>query len=533
MIQKLYIKNFAIIDEIDINFEPGLTVVTGETGSGKSILLEALGVALGAKADKIMVRNGAKRAVVEAKFGDVEIRRIVSDSGRTKSYKDDEFVTLIDLKKENITRVDFHGQHDQQLILDRTSHIDYLDRYCRHQSEVAELEKIFSELMAMRAELDELNKNEHQKKERMALLKFQANEIDMVMPLEGEDQEVKEAYKRISNLEEIMRSLTNIKSRILDSDNSLTDQLNTIYQELTTIEKYDSNISNISSLISESILQLEEASSEISSQLMEKEFSSEELSILEDRLNALESLKRKYGGSLESVIAERQRIDKEIKTLDDIGISQDGLINAINEKEKVFSQKAISLHDKRKIKAKELSEKIVLAMSDLNMDGSRFDIIIDQDESDDGFIELDGKVVIGNPKGIDRVEFYLSANPGEPTKPLSSVASGGEISRIMLAIKTVFQDIDPVQTLVFDEIDSGISGKAAEKVSMHLLNLAQKKQIICITHLSQIANQADHHLHIKKYVNGKKTYVDMEYLNGINSSKIIQELFIGAEAVKA
>ena len=296
MIQKLYIKNFAIINEIDINFEPGLTVVTGETGSGKSILLEALGVALGAKADKIMVRNGAERAVVEAKFSDVEIRRIVYDSGRTKSYKDDKFVTLIDLKKENITRVDFHGQHDQQLILDRTSHIDYLDRYCRHQSEVAELERIFSELMAMRAELDELKRNEHQKKERMALLKFQANEIDMVRPMEGEDQDVKEAYKRISNLEEIMRSLTNIKSRILDSDNSLIDQLNITYQELSTIEKYDSNISNISSLISESILQLEEASSEINSQLIEKEFSSEELSILEDRLNALESLKRKYGG---------------------------------------------------------------------------------------------------------------------------------------------------------------------------------------------------------------------------------------------
>ena len=211
MIQRLYIKNFAIIDEIDINFEPGLTVVTGETGSGKSILLEALGVALGAKADKIMVRNGADRAVVEAKFNDVEIRRIVSETGRTKSYKDDEFVTLIDLKKENITRVDFHGQHDQQLILDKTSHIDYLDRYCGHQSEVVELEKIFSDLIDMRSELDDLNKNEQHKKERLDLLRFQASEIDMVKPVEGEDQEVKEAYKRLSNIEEIIRSLRNIK----------------------------------------------------------------------------------------------------------------------------------------------------------------------------------------------------------------------------------------------------------------------------------------------------------------------------------
>ena len=180
MIQKLYIKNFAIIDEVDINFKSGLTVITGETGAGKSILLEALGIVLGGKADKIMVRNGAERAVVDAKFSDAEIRRVISKSGRTKSYKDDEFLTLIDLKKDNMARVDFHGQHDQQLILDRTSHIDYLDSYCRNQKKVAELEKIFSELITMRSELDESNKNEYQKKERMTLLKFQANEIDMV-----------------------------------------------------------------------------------------------------------------------------------------------------------------------------------------------------------------------------------------------------------------------------------------------------------------------------------------------------------------
>ena len=533
MIQKLYIKNFAIIDEVDINFKSGLTVITGETGAGKSILLEALGIVLGGKADKIMVRNGAERAVVDAKFSDAEIRRVISKSGRTKSYKDDEFLTLIDLKKDNMARVDFHGQHDQQLILDRTSHIDYLDSYCRNQKKVAELEKIFSELITMRSELDELNKNEYQKKERMTLLKFQANEIDMVNPLEGEDQEVKKAFKRISNLKEIMKNLTNVKNMILDSDNSLTDQLNIAYHDLNTIEKYDSNISNICSLISESILHLEEAGSEINSQLMGKDFNSEDLSILEDRLNALESLKRKYGGSIESVILERKRIDKEIKDLKNISISQNILINAIKEKENDFAQKAIILHNKRKIKSKELSEKIALAMSDLDMVGSRFNIIIDQDENDEGFVKLDGKIVIGNPKGVDRVEFYLSANPGEPTKPLSLVASGGEISRIMLAIKTVLQDIDPVQTLVFDEIDSGISGKAAEKVSMHLFNLSQKKQIICITHLSQIARQAHHHLHIKKYVNEEKTYVDIQYLNDIESSKIIQELFIGTEAVKA
>ena len=174
-----------------------------------------------------------------------------------------------------------------------------------------------------------------------------------------------------------------------------------------------------------------------------------------------------------------------------------------------------------------------MSMSSLNMDGARFDINIDQDEVDESFVKINGRSIAGYSKGIDKVEFYLSANPGEPSKPLSSVASGGEISRIMLAIKTVFQDIDPVQTLVFDEIDSGISGKAAEKVSMHLVQLAKKKQVICITHLSQIANQAQNHLHIKKYVNGKKTYVDFEYLDQSKSSEVIQELFIGTQTYNA
>ena len=529
MIKKLYIKNFAIIDEIDINFEPGLTVVTGETGSGKSILLEALGVALGAKADKIMIRNGAERAVVEAKFSDVEIRRIVYDSGRTKSYKDDKFVTLIDLKKENITRVDFHGQHDQQLILDRTSHIDYLDSYCRNQKKVAELEKIFSELITMRSELDELNKNEYQKKERMTLLKFQANEIDMVNPLEGEDQEVKKAFKRISNLKEIMKNLTNVKNMILDSDNSLTDQLNIVYHDLNTIEKYDSNISNICSLISESILHLEEAGSEINSQLMGKDFNSEDLSILEDRLNALESLKRKYGGSIELVLDERKNIDAELKSFNNLDTSRKEIIGLIKEKEALFSKIAISIHAKRELKSKELSKKLVDVMSELNMDGSRFDIKINCDEDENGFVKLNGKPIMENSKGIDKVEFYLSANPGEPTKPLSSVASGGEISRIMLAIKSVFQNHDPVKTLIFDEIDSGISGVAAEKVAEHLVHLSQKKQVICVTHLSHIANRADNHLHVRKYVEGKKTYVNMDYLNKVESLKTIQELFIGSD----
>lgn len=529
MIKRLYIKNFAIIKEIEIDFNPGLTVITGETGSGKSILIEALSVAVGAKADKIMVRNGAQKAVIEVEFDDVEIRRLVSNNGKSKSFKDDEFTTLLNLRKENISRIDFHGQHNQQLILNSLSHLDYLDRYCGHNADVEYLEKIYSQLSELRTELNRLDEIENDKMDRLKLLSFQASEIDFISPSIGEDEKLKEAYRRLSNIDKIMRSLKNVKSKIADSDYSFSEQLGIVHAELTSIEKFDSSISQISSLIKSSIVQLDEAIREIDSQLVEIDFNQEELNEVEDRVSSLESLKRKYGGSIELVLDERKNIDAELKSFNNLDTSRKEIIGLIKEKEALFSKIAISIHAKRELKSKELSKKLVDVMSELNMDGSRFDIKINCDEDENGFVKLNGKPIMENSKGIDKVEFYLSANPGEPTKPLSSVASGGEISRIMLAIKSVFQNHDPVKTLIFDEIDSGISGVAAEKVAEHLVHLSQKKQVICVTHLSHIANRADNHLHVRKYVEGKKTYVNMDYLNKVESLKTIQELFIGSD----
>ena len=533
MIQQLHIKDFAIIDEININFKTGLTVITGETGSGKSVILEALGVALGAKADKLMVRSGAKRAVVHAEFIDSEIRRLISSKGRTKSYKNDTPISITDLIKTNQELVDFHGQHDQQLILDKTNQLNYLDQYCDHMYEVSFLKKTYFELMELKMNLEQAQKSSQERKDRLDLLKFQLNDIITVDPSINEDDQLNNNYKRLSHIEQIIKILQNVKNQLGDNDLSLIDQMVALQHELNVIEKYDSNLKHINTLINESIIRLEEAGSEISSELLGLEYDPDELNNLEERLIALESLKRKYGGSIESVLEKKSHIVNEISSIENPKNSEKELIKTIKDKEIEFSKTAVLVHKARKSRSKELSEKIEKAMSELNMPSSQFEIIFEQEESKDGFVDHDKRLFNANPQGIDNIEFYLSANKGQPPKPLASIASGGEISRIMLAIKTVFQNKDPVKTLVFDEIDSGISGHTAEKVAEHLSKLSKSKQIICITHLSQIAIKADNHIHIVKYVKDSDTYVEVKYLNKIESSRVIQDLFVGVDLVNA
>lgn len=533
MIHRLYIKDFAIIDEIDIDLRPGLTVITGETGSGKSIILEALSVCLGAKADKIMVRNGSKRAIIETVFKEHHFRRIISQEGRTKAFKNDEPITLVNLIKSDESKVDFHGQHDQQLILDSDYHIDYLDRYCGHEKEVSSLSKLFLELNDLRLKLKHSQESATQLKEHHDLLKFQANEIDSVDPKIEEDTTVDKTYKRLSHLEEILRTLRDIQLSLTSGDQSLTDQIANSLHKVESLEKYDQELNKISILLRTAMIQLQEAGAEISIKLSDSEFDPNELLLVEDRIHSLETVKRKYGGSIESVIDKRKLIDQELSLIHNTEDSEKDIIQSLQIKQQEFSKIAIDIHKRRIQKSKGLSLKVESKMAELNMLEAKFEIRITQDKIEDGFLTYEKQSYAHNPKGIDSLEFYLSANPGEPVKPLVNIASGGEVSRIMLAIKTVFQDVDPVQTLVFDEIDSGISGKAAEKVAKQLLQLSTSKQIFCITHLSQIAKKADNHLHISKYVKDGSTFVDVKYLNSKEAPKVINQMFLGLESVRA
>ena len=527
MIQRLYIKDFAIIDEINLDLKPGFTVITGETGSGKSILLKALSVSLGAKADKVMVRNGSNRAIIETEFNENVFRRLISNNGRTKAYCNNEPITINDLIKANETSVDFHGQHDQQLIMEPNRHIDYLDRYCRHEKDVLKIGELFQELTSLRAQLNHARQSADERRDRLELLKFQANEIDSADPIIGEDFELDKKYKKLSHLEDIIKTLQIVHDQVNTSDNSVIDLLEKNLRSIDSIAVYDEELNKISELFKTSIIQLQEGGVEISNRLSGLEFNPGELLEVGDRLQAIEGLKRKYGGSMESILEKRNEIQVEVNSLTKPELSEDEILRQIHIKVNDYSELAIQLYHSRKKNANLLSRKIEESMATLNMPGAIFDIKITQKKTGNSFVLINGEKVDGNVKGIDMIEFFLSANPGEVVKPLASIASGGEISRIMLAIKTVFQDLDPVQTLVFDEIDSGISGKAAEKVADLLLKLSKSKQVFCITHLSQIAIRANHHLHIVKSIKNDQTIVEMKYLSEKESPKVINELFVG------
>ena len=532
MIQHLYIKDYAIIDEANIKFNPGLTVITGETGSGKSLILEALTVSMGGKADKIMVRNGPPRAVIEVTFHDQQsLRRIVSNEGRTKAYINEEPTNIKTLKESNSTQIDFHGQHDQQHILNIDTHIEYLDRYCHHDDLVEKIGLVFDKIQFLKSQLILLQQSKQERADRIEYLMFQANEIDTVNPTINEDEKVEQLYKKLSHLDAIQSCLNGLQSELINGDSSISDVLEEKSRQIQGVIKYDKELGTIDELIRSAIIHLQEVNSEISVQLSSADYNPEELSKVEERYHSLEEMKRKYGGSIESVIEYRKTIKNEIKSYSDPDQSERKLKEQLRNKEKLFSNYALQLNKNRTKMARTLSDKIEEAMVELNMPGSKFEIKISQDLNESGIVPFNNQMAQGNRKGIDRIEFFLSANPGQPEKPLATIASGGEISRIMLAIKTVFQEQDPVSTLVFDEIDSGISGFTAEKVAELLLKLSKRKQVLCISHLSQIMRKADYHLNVEKIVQQNQTFVKANYLTKKESLELIENLYMGKKAV--
>ena len=529
MIENIYVKDFAIFKEVNLSFHSGLTAITGETGSGKSILIQALLASIGNKVSKEMVRGSSEKAIIDTEIKNDYFRRIILKSGKSRCFFNEDPISIKKIKEINKTNIDFHGQNDQQLIFEVASHINYLDRFCKLEKKIKKISNIFQRLETLNYKLNKIKSERKIKNEKLELLTFQISEIDAVKPKIGEDLKLEIEYKKNINAQNIITTLNDVENNISNYEDSIINKLNTISRHIESLIKFDPSFKDMCELIKNYTVQLQELSYDVNIKLDNTETDPENLIKVENRLQSIETLKRKYGGSLELVIKKREELNNEIKTLKELTISENKVVNEIKQKRDEFSLLAIEIHKIRVSKIKSLENKVEMALKNLNMPNSKFKIKIDQNDSETGIVKFNNRKLDANIKGVDRVEFFISANPGEPVKPLTKIISGGEASRMMLALKKVFQQTDPVNTLVFDEIDSGISGETANKVAKELADISKFKQVICITHLPQIAQKADHHLHITKTINKKNTSIKMKYLNKIQSNRVLEDLFFSSK----
>jgi DNA repair protein RecN (Recombination protein N) len=528
MIEKLYIKDFAIVDEMEISFNTGLTVITGETGSGKSILLQALNVSLGGKVSKTMVRSNSERAVVETKLDSTTYRRVINKSGRAKSYLNDEPFTENDYRNACSSLVDFHGQHEQQYIMNDSSHIDYLDAFCGINNRVENCTALFNSIKHDTKILSELLEKKQSAEQHQELLSFQLNEISTINPEQDEDVKLEKELQTLKHLDELVETANRISIELTDDDESIYNKMSSSLNALEKLVNIDQKLTEYSELIRSASLNVQDTSAGLNDYVNSLNHDKNRLIEIQDRLGAIDGLKRKYGGSIDAILNAKNQITDDIINISSLDDEIEKLKKTIFDEKIIYQKIADEIHDERDQGSKILSKAVENEMLLLNMQDARFEIQILQKNIVDSFATYNGKPVLANEKGFDNIKFLLSANPGEILKPLVEIASGGEISRIMLAIKTVFQNNDPVDSLVFDEIDSGISGVAAEKVANSLVNLAKAKQVICITHLPQIAQSADRHLHISKSVNNVKTIVTSNYLTNDERKQAIHQLSASA-----
>ena len=524
MLKRLFIKNFAIINDVDLEFKPGLTIITGETGSGKSLLLKAISSAMGNKFDKIMIQSDFDRSIVEVQFGENDIRRILNKTGKVKSYFNDEPITLKKLKPITNDFIDFHGQNEQQKILNLKTHIEYLDKFSNVNDKIKELEIVFNNLNDKKNKLYKLRHDEDIIKAELIASELKLNEILEVNVLKDEDIILDKKLKEIESLEGILIFFNSLSSFLNDLDTSIISNLEIFKSKADKFSSSNNELNIISTYIESIILQSQDLDLEIQKQSLNINLDQKSINSIEKRLLEIENAKNKYGGSIKSILEVKLELESFLYKNNIFLKSRDSLEKDIVILEKKYIDSALYISNTRKKSAIQLKTKIQNLISHLNMEYARFEVLFKSENDENSFLNYKGQTLKVFKNGFDIVEFLLCSNPGGIMKPLVNVASGGEVSRIMLAIKSVFSDVDPVECLIFDEIDTGISGITAEKVGKQLKVLSSHKQIICITHLPQIATLASNHLHVSKIVENNSTKVNVEYLSKRKSQKIISDL---------
>lgn len=523
MLSLLHIENIAIIEQADIVLQPGFTVLTGETGAGKSIIIDSIGAILGQRTSRELIRNGAKKGFVSAVFedippalkhqleelgldteedGTVRIQRELSAEGRSVCRVNMRPVSASVLKTLSPYLINIHGQHDGQKLMQEEYHIDFLDSFFEAEPLLEQFRPMYAKLHALRSKIRELEKSGQQREQRIDMLRYQMEEIAATELKAGEEESLTERRQFFENAGQLAYSLQ-VASKLLsgnEEDDGAMDLLSRAADELADVATLSQDLNNLSQKAEEIRYQVEDLAASVAMLAADVDFSPQERDAVEERLDTIYRLRRKYGATVEEVLAYYDKASKELGELENADDRKDEMMEEYHQTLTKAREIAGELSKRRRQAAELLEAKIVEQLKDLDMPKVRISI------------QVSSQTKL-NPHGMDEVRFLISTNPGEPVKPLSKIASGGELSRIMLAIKNVLTQTEDVGTLIFDEIDTGVSGRAAQKIALKLGEISRRKQTLCVTHLPQLAAMGDHHLLIKKSLSEEYTFTDVFSLN--------------------
>ena len=518
MLSLLHIENIAVIEQADISFDQGFNILTGETGAGKSIVIDAISAILGERAYRDMIRTGSAKASVRAVFTGVPelawfgengvdydaetiIQREVYLDGRNVCRVNGCLVTVSILRKLGILLINIHGQHDSAALFDEANHLTFLDAFADNEELRTAYAEKYADVIALRREIESLTMDESEKLRRMETLKFQIAEIEKAELTAGEDEELEARRKVLQNAEKLSDGMETAVECLYGGDDSdgAAGLLAQAEYALSRLAKFSDHFSDLHDRVADLMYQVQDVAEEVRDARDDLSYSADELEQIESRLDVIHRLRRKYGVTCEDILAY---LDKAKKELDDIEFADDHLERLkknLKKAEKAAWEAAKALRENRKETAEYMSQRILTELAQLDMPRVQFSCM---------FTETDL-----TPNGADAVAFYMSANAGEALKPMSKVASGGELARIMLAMKNVLAEKDQVNTLIFDEVDTGVSGRAAQKVAEKLRSVAAHKQVLCVTHLPQLAALANTHLLIAKSERDGRTYTSVTPLD--------------------
>lgn len=519
MLSQLFIQNIAVIEKVQVTFEKGLNVFTGETGAGKSIVIDAINAVLGNRTSRELVRTGAPKALVTALFeeigdetkeqllslgfepeedGSLLLSREISSDGKTSCKIGGRPATVSILREVAQSLINIHGQHDSQSLLQPEQHLGYIDQFGKTAALLKEYRLEYAYYAELQRKLHQLRTDEREKAQRMDLLSYQINEISAAALLPGEEEDLQTAKKKIQNSAKIVEALhvTHDLLQGAEESDGILSMLDQAQEQIQILEAYYPQLK--SDRILDIRYELEEVEETLRDALSDAEMDPAELDRIEERLDLIFRLKRKYGGSVEEILNFADQAQQELDSITHAEELQSKLEKEESQSKERLMGLAKRLSEKRKAAAKLFEKQVCAELAFLDMPSVRFFVHSETDKPDE--------------TGVDRMEFYISTNPGEPPKPIGKIASGGELSRIMLSLKNVIAEGDRVGTLIFDEVDTGVSGRAAQKIGRKLKQASSGRQIICVTHLAQVAAFADTHLLIAKTVQDGRTFTTVQAL---------------------